>query len=50
VTAVADTLSADLAHLSQANQALVAQLEAAETLIKQLKQENALLKSRLGIA
>jgi hypothetical protein len=50
VTAVADTLSADLAHLSQTNQALVAQLEAAETLIKQLKQENALLKSRLGIA
>jgi cell shape-determining protein MreC len=39
-----------LAHLSQTNQALVAQLEAAETLIKQLKQENALLKSRLGIA
>lgn len=50
VTAVADTLSADLAHLTQARQALQARLEAATVLIKQLQQENELLKSRLGIA
>jgi len=50
VTAVADTLSADLALLTQAKQALESRLEAAEALIKQLKQENASLKSRLDIA
>jgi len=50
VTAVADTLSADLALLTQAKQALEARLEAAEALIKQLKQENASLKSQLGKA
>jgi cob(I)alamin adenosyltransferase len=50
VTAVADTLSADLAHLSQAKQALEARLQAADAHIKQLQQENALLKSRLGTA
>ena len=50
VTAVADTLSADLANLTQAKQALESRLEAAEALVKHLKQENALLKSRLGIA
>ena len=50
VTAVADTLSADLANLTQAKQALEAQLEAAQALIKQLQRENALLKSQLGSA
>lgn len=50
VTAVADTLSADLTNLTQAKQALEAQLEAAQALIKQLQRENALLKSQLGSA
>lgn len=48
VTAVADTLQADLAHMAQARQALALRLEAAESLIKQLQKENALLRSRLG--
>jgi len=50
VTAVADTLSADLSLLTQAKQELETRLEAADAHIKQLQQENALLKSRLGIA
>jgi hypothetical protein len=50
VTAVADTLSADLAHLAQVKLELEVRLDAAEALIKQLRQENALLKSQLGIA
>ena len=50
VTAVADTLSADLVHLTVAKQALEARLEAADVLIQHLRQENALLKSRLDIA
>lgn len=50
VTAVADTLSADLANLTQAKQELQARLEAAEALVQHLRQENALLKSRLGVA
>ena len=49
VTAVADTLSADLANLTQARQELQARLETATALITQLQHENALLKSRLGI-
>ena len=50
VTAVADTLSADLANLTQAKQELQARLEAATVLIKQLQLENAWLKSQLGTA
>ena len=50
VTAVADTLSADLAHLTQVKQELEVRLEAAQALIKQLQRENVLLKSQLGIA
>ncbi len=50
VTAVADTLSADLVHLTVAKQALESRLEAADVLIQHLRQENALLKSRLDIA
>ena len=50
VTAVADTLSADLVHLTAAKQALESRLEAADVLIQHLRQENALLKSRLDIA
>ena len=50
VTAVADTLSADLSLLTQAKQELETRLEAADAHIKQLQQENALLKSRLGTA
>ena len=50
VTAVADTLSADLVLLTQDKQDLQARLDAAEALIKQLKQENASLKSQLGKA
>ena len=50
VTAVADTLSADLANLTQAKQALEVQLLEATALIKQLQIENALLKNQRGIA
>ena len=50
VTAVADTLSADLANLTQAKQELQARLEAATVLITQLQLENAWLKSQLGTA
>ena len=48
VTAVADTLSADLALLTEAMQELEARLEAATAQIKQLQLENAFLKSQLG--
>jgi predicted nuclease with TOPRIM domain len=48
VTAVADTLSADLAHLTKTRQELEARLEAATAQIKQLQLENAFLKSQLG--
>ena len=50
VTAMADTLQADLANLSQAKQALEVQLLEATALIKQLQIENALLKNQRGIA
>ncbi|HEY8907575.1 MAG TPA: hypothetical protein VIM63_16235, partial [Rhodoferax sp.] len=44
VTAVADDLAAELERLTQANQALQRQLEAAELLVAQLRQENASLR------
>ena len=44
VTAVADDLAAEVERLAHANQALQQKLEAAELLVAQLRQENALLK------
>jgi hypothetical protein len=44
VTAVADDWAAEIERLTQANQALQQQLEAAEPLVAQLRQENAQLK------
>lgn len=48
VTALADTLQANVADLSQAQQSLAARLAAAQAQIEQLQQENALLKRQLG--
>jgi cob(I)alamin adenosyltransferase len=48
VTAVADTLQADLAHLTQTNQDLLVRLAAAHELIEQLQKENTALRSRLA--
>lgn len=50
VTAVADHLSGDVARLTQANQALLVQLEQAQHRLAQLEQENAGLRQRLGAA
>lgn len=44
VTAVADNLAAEVERLTQANQMLQRQLEVAELLVAQLRQENAQLK------
>jgi hypothetical protein len=44
VTAVADDLTAEVERLAHANQGLQQKLEAAELLVAQLRQENALLK------
>jgi hypothetical protein len=48
VTAVADTLQADVAHLTQTNQDLLVRLAAAHELIEQLQKENTALRSRLA--
>ena len=49
VTAVADKLSAEVERLSQACHVAQERLEEAELLIRQLKQENANLRSRLNL-
>lgn len=46
VTTVADNLGAELDRLTQAHQAALARLAAAEQRIEQLKQENAMLRGQ----